>query len=117
MAARGRMCRACRTVNAPRKRKCAACGLALPKRRRPAHLRALSLTYEQYVELNGGEHCGICGAVPKPGGKKLQRDHDHRTGKPRGVLCFRDNAALRTYMTADWLRKAIAYLERAERAA
>jgi len=76
-------------------------------------MSALDLTYEQYVELNGGvEACGICGAERKPGGKRLHRDHDHRRAVPRGLLCFRDNSALRPYMTLEWLRAAVAYLER-----
>ena len=76
---------------------------------------ALSLDYEGFVKLNGGvEACGICGARRKKGGKRLHRDHDHRTGLPRGLLCFRDNTALRPYMTLPWLRAAVKYLERAE---
>jgi hypothetical protein len=74
-------------------------------------MAALKLPYEYYLELNGGEFCGICGKRPKPG-KRLHRDHDHRTGKPRGLLCFRCNTALRPYMTFEWLRKALAYIKR-----
>jgi hypothetical protein len=103
-------CRACLSMNASRTRKCAACKKARPKKRRPAHLKALDLPYETYVELNGGETCGICGSEGKT--RKLHRDHDHRTGKPRGLLCFRDNAALRPYMTLAWIEKAAAYMRR-----
>lgn len=75
-------------------------------------MAALDLPYEHYLKLNGGvERCGICGAEPKPG-RRLHRDHDHRTGAPRGLACFPCNSALRPYMTADWLRAALAYLER-----
>jgi hypothetical protein len=105
-------CRGCLSVNQPRTRKCGACAKARPKKRRPGHLTALELSYEQYVVLNGGkEECGICGAAGKT--RKLHRDHDHRTGQPRGLLCFRDNAALRPYMTLEWLEKAAAYMRRA----
>jgi hypothetical protein len=110
----GWRCRGCLSVNAPRTRKCQACSRARPKRRRPAHLKALDLPYEAYVELNGSETCGICGDVGKT--RKLHRDHDHRTGKPRGLLCFRDNAALRPYMTLEWIEAAAAYLRRTEAA-
>ncbi len=78
------------------------------KKRKPRHLKALEIPYELYVELNGGEHCGICGAKPKS--KRLDRDHDHRTGKPRGVLCHRCNRALPVWITTDWLAKAAQYL-------
>jgi hypothetical protein len=58
-----------------------------------------------------GERCGICGAEPKPG-KKLHRDHDHRTGVARGLLCFSCNRGLPHYATLEWLDRARAYLAR-----
>lgn len=106
----------CGHTNPRRKLLCEQCGKRRPATERPAHLVALDLPYEHYVEINGGEQCGICGADPKPG-KKLHRDHDHRSGRPRGLLCFPDNSALRPYMDADWLRRALAYVERSEKAA
>lgn len=75
-------------------------------------MSALDIPYEEYIKLNGGEHCGICGDPPKPG-KKLQRDHDHRTSQPRGLLCFKDNLQLPPWVTPEWLEKAAAYLRRA----
>jgi hypothetical protein len=107
-------CTKCSTRSPRIKQLCISCGNRRPARRRPKHHAALDLPYEHYVELNGGEHCGICGTFQKPGGKRLHRDHDHRSGKPRGILCFRDNAALRPYMTLEWLKAAVAYLERTE---
>jgi hypothetical protein len=91
---------------------CRACGKTKPPRKRPAHLTALDASYDDFVALNGGEFCFICGRTQKPGGRRLHRDHDHRTGRPRGLLCFPCNAALRTYMTPQWLRRAAYYLER-----
>ena len=97
---------------------CRGCGKkSRPKRTPPAHRRALDLTYEQYVERNGGEFCGICGTLPKPG-TKLHRDHEHpwgdkvKGGRARGLLCFQCNSAVRPYMTATWLRAAADYLDR-----
>jgi hypothetical protein len=101
----------CWGLNSPRSRKCAKCGKPRPARNRPAHMRALDIPYEQYIDLNGGEHCGICGKTSK--GRRLDRDHDHRTGKPRGLLCWSCNRQLRTWATVEWLRSAAAYLERA----
>jgi hypothetical protein len=80
-------------------------------KRRPKHMIALEQPYEVYVELNGGEHCAICRALPKT--KRLDRDHDHRTGRPRGLLCHRCNRALQVWVTVEWLAAAGAYLERA----
>jgi hypothetical protein len=106
-------CRGCLSVNAPRTRKCAACSKARPKKRRPAHLKALELPYEAFLAANGGvDLCGICGSEGKT--RKLHRDHDHKgSGKPRGLLCFPCNAALRPYMDLAWIEKAAAYLRRA----
>jgi hypothetical protein len=71
------------------------------------------LTYEDCIEINGGEHCGICGAVPKT--RRLDRDHEHKgNGALRGLLCIRCNLALPNRITIEWLKLAIAYLERFE---
>src|SRR5258705_13444547 len=68
--------------------------------------------YNDYVQLQGiGECCGICGKPPKPGGRKLAIDSDHRLNIPRGLLCGQCNRRLRYYLTVDWLRKAADYLE------
>lgn len=74
-------------------------------------MAALQLSYETYVEINDGEFCGICGREPESG-KRFHRDHDHRTGKPRGVLCFPCNLQLKHSSTVEWLRAAASYLER-----
>lgn len=48
--------------------------------------------YERMLEEQGGG-CYICGR--KPDGKRaLDIDHDHSTGKVRGLLCSRHNRAL-----------------------
>lgn len=105
----------CGQVNGARKRKCVTCGKPKSTRKRPAHMAALGFSYEHYVQLNGGEFCGICGREPKPG-KKLRRDHEHKgDGTPRGLLCWQCNHVLRTWMTIDWLKAAIGYLERTAR--
>jgi hypothetical protein len=58
-----------------------------------------------------GNRCELCGNEPKSRG--LSEDHDHKTGAHRGWLCYRCNIILRPYVTLEWLRKAVAYLERA----
>lgn len=107
-----RRCSACLTINPPRKRRCQACSKPLPKRRKPRHMVALELPYEEYVALNGGNVCGIC-RTPATGTRKLDRDHDHRAGTPRGLLHARCNRALPSWVTPSWLRAAADYLERA----
>lgn len=99
----------CRHANPSRKRKCQACGKPKPARRPPAHRAVLDMAYAEWVELFG-ERCGICGAEPSTT-RRLDRDHCHRTGKSRGLLCWACNKQLRGWMTPEWLRKAAAYLE------
>ena len=48
--------------------------------------------YEKVLEYQQGV-CYICGKPPKPG-KNLHVDHDHKTGLTRGLLCWKDNAAV-----------------------
>ena len=103
----------CGHINPSRRQYCRICMKPRPARKRPAHLKALDASYEEYVAINGSEACGICGAVQKEGGRRLHRDHDHLTGMARGLLCMRDNRALPSWVTPEWLRAAAAYLERA----
>lgn len=105
-------CRKCRTVSPKVKRKCPNCGSKRPVRKTSAQI-ALAEPYEVWAE-RFGETCNICGR-PATSTRRLDRDHDHVTGAPRGLLCVRCNRALPTWVTADWLRKAAAYLERAAR--
>lgn len=40
-----------------------------------------------------GNACATCESVD-PGGQPWQTDHDHKTGRVRGILCMRCNVAL-----------------------
>lgn len=85
-------------------------GRPVTTKRKPAHMAALAISYDRYIEINGGEFCGICGTKPKT--KRLDRDHEHKgNGRPRGLLCHRCNRALPNWITIDWLTKAQGYLE------
>lgn len=56
---------------------------------RRGHLkRKFNLTPEQYDELLAAQNgrCAICETAP-PSGTSLDVDHDHPTGKVRGLLC------------------------------
>ena len=111
----------CGFQNPRRAKKCQKCGKLRPAVRQSEHLVALKRPYEDYVALNGGDQCGICGALPKPN-RKLDRDHDHTTMQPRGLLCPPCNRYLVAWryglqITPEWLRAAAAYLERAREAA
>lgn len=101
----------CGHVNENRHQVCRACAKRKPARRRPAHLKALELPYEDWV-ARFGEECGICGRGPSEN-RRLDRDHDHKTGEPRALLCWSCNKKLDDRVTPDWLRRAADYLERA----
>lgn len=99
----------CGTKNPRRKKLCARCGKARPARKVVGHKAILGeMPYEEWVELFG-ERCGICGRAPTAR-RRLDRDHDHKSGEARGLLCARCNRALPSWVTVEWLRKAIIYL-------
>lgn len=63
---------------------------------------------EIYDKSNG--KCAICGKVP--GRRNLALDHDHSTGKIRGLLCTQCNAGLGMFKdNKELLKKAIEYLD------
>lgn len=49
--------------------------------------------YNKILELQGGV-CAICGKAEVRKNKNLVVDHNHKTGKIRGLLCFKCNVAL-----------------------
>jgi hypothetical protein len=52
-------------------------------------------TYKRMLERQGGR-CAICGKKsPDKGHARFSVDHDHRTGKIRGLLCRNCNAGIR----------------------
>lgn len=58
-----------------------------------AVLKSYGVTVEEYNKLVIKQKglCKICGSFPK---RKLSLDHDHKTGKIRGLLCNSCNMAL-----------------------
>lgn len=101
----------CGARNPNRRRKCSACGKPRTSRKRPAHMAVLDKPYDWWV-ATFGERCGICGKEPSPG-RRLDRDHDHKTGIARGLLCHRHNRGLDWFSGVEELRMAATYLERA----
>jgi hypothetical protein len=75
------------------------------------------LTEEQYLELYKSARgaCQVCGTVPTGRGpyRSLNVDHDHVTGRVRGLLCAACNKALGYARdNSDTLRKLADYLEK-----
>lgn len=100
----------CGHVNLKRLQICEECGKKRPRTKPLAHRRVMKVPYPHWVD-KFGEVCGICGSPPTPG-KKLMRDHDHRLGYARGLLCWTCNHSLATWRDLEWHKKAVAYLER-----
>lgn len=67
--------------------------------------------YNSILESQGGV-CAICGVPPKPT-RQHAVDHDHTTGRIRGVLCGICNIELgRIRDDRNWLLRAAEYLQR-----
>ena len=62
------------------------------------------------ISIAQGKACVICGERER-NGKRLSIDHDHSTGKFRGLLCHRCNVGLGMFRDSeDLLSMAISYL-------
>lgn len=99
----------CGTRN-PRLTQVCACG-----GRRPAKRKTLRLPQESYAEfaranreIHGveDESCGACGK-PRPQDHRWDRDHDHLTGKPRGLLCGGNQGC--NVLLASWVTVPVAW--------
>ncbi|MDX2532289.1 endonuclease domain-containing protein [Streptomyces scabiei] len=107
----------CRTCNSAGMAKWRAANLGRAKENaRRTTLRRHGLTAWDYEQLlkRQNSRCAICG-TNKPGhtpDRLFDIDHDHVTGKVRGLLCQHCNMGLGQFMDdLDRLRKAIKYLE------
>lgn len=68
--------------------------------------------YETILAAQGG-HCALCDKVRETSGRSLSVDHDHKTGKVRGILCVLHNTLLGSAEDSiEILQSAIAYLEK-----
>jgi len=59
-----------------------------------------------------GNKCAICEKSRSAFKNNLSVDHDHRTGKIRGLLCFRCNKFILGRQTLETVNKMKAYLEK-----
>lgn len=80
----------------------------MPRNRRPSELLPPEWYDAQLACQDGG--CAICRRPPRK--RRLHIDHDHATGRVRGLLCYRCNRLLvLAGVTADVLRSAARYVE------
>lgn len=74
--------------------------------------------YDFFRDVNeaihgAGDNCGVCLAVPKDS-RNMQREHDHSTGRARGLACWRCNRLMPKQFDLEHARLIVAYLERVE---
>jgi hypothetical protein len=89
------------------------CRQCLKKRRYECRLKRHGLTVEEYEIMAERQNycCAICGREPK----KLHIDHDHETGKVRGLLCRHCNCLIGFAKDNGLiLERAIKYLDKYE---
>jgi hypothetical protein len=72
------------------------------------------MSLEDYDTLweSQGRRCKLCGRQREEGERAFDVDHDHSTGKVRGILCCQCNNGLGYFKdNASILKKAAEYLE------
>ena len=84
--------------------------------RKNALKKRYKLTIEEYNEMYRKQEskCGICGIHENKLTKKLNIDHDHKTGKARELLCQKCNVALSYFENFD-SKPFIEYLNKHKR--
>ncbi|MHB8563312.1 MAG: endonuclease VII domain-containing protein [Acidiferrobacteraceae bacterium] len=77
------------------------------------------ITSQEYAALvkRAGGRCELCGRKFKGGKKSIHVDHDHETGRVRGLLCPGCNTALGQLCDLPGVERALAYLLGAEQSA
>jgi hypothetical protein len=66
--------------------------------------------YRAMIARQGGG-CAVCGVETSSAGRRLVVDHEHDTGRVRGVLCHRCNSGIGMLGdTEQGVAKAVAYL-------
>jgi hypothetical protein len=87
----------------------------MPRSQRDSYLRrTYGITEAQYERLLAAHDgaCWICGKPPKKNGRRLHVEHDHKTGKVRGLACWWCNGALHKVRDSATIARAVAdYLE------
>jgi hypothetical protein len=85
-------------------------------------MRNFGITVDQFADLLEAQagRCAICGRLPEEANghkhkHRLHVDHDHKTGKVRGLLCNLCNVGLGSFKDdVDLMLDAVSYLERSQ---
>lgn len=85
--------------------------------RKAAYKKLYDMTYEEYEQMldSQGGVCAICGNPPRRVSRLTQHlfvDHNHETGKVRGLLCNMCNLRLVIVEDKTLLNAALTYLEK-----
>jgi hypothetical protein len=73
-------------------------------------VRKYGLTEQTYEQMLLAQ-CGLCAICSQPCERRLSVDHDHDTGRVRGLLCSGCNLGLGNFRdNPDFLARAIKYL-------
>lgn len=75
--------------------------------------KGFAFTVEEYEEMliKQNYKCAICGSNKNKNGTRLCVDHDHSTGKVRGLLCHDCNTSLGKFKdSVELLNRAINYI-------
>jgi len=68
--------------------------------------------YNALLDSQNGK-CSLCNKTPEENGKALSVDHNHKTGKVRGLLCDNCNKGIGFLKeNTEILQKAIKYIEK-----
>lgn len=89
----------CRKLLSDTKKQWRASGGGSPSKNRNSMLKwSYGITQEDYdaMVIAQGDRCAICGTIEKGGNSKKywHVDHNHETGRVRGLLCHRCNVAI-----------------------
>ena len=67
--------------------------------------------YEQMLKSQNGL-CALCKQSTSNMNRRLAVDHDHKTGKVRGLLCFNCNTSLSKFENEEYFDRVMSYLDR-----
>jgi len=81
--------------------------------KRGEHLKSkYNITLEEYDKIfqEQDDCCAICGVHQSELYRRIDVDHDHKTGKVRGLLCTRCNGKLSVVEDKEFVKEAKKYL-------
>lgn len=82
-----------------------------PEKRRASNLKLRYGLTPEAVDAMVGAQSGLCGICQKPLAKAYV-DHDHKTGRVRGLLCHRCNLLTHALENEEYRERAEAYLRK-----